>query len=224
MLLLRSGLDEQTCREPLDVAELTLAEWVKMLSELYPSDFIPADWDWVKETLKAHFPELDMIDIALYCIIADLSDLFVDVISPMKNHAVLAAYKAYFDKPRHTRRLFEFGTLATAIVNASREFRSRHPEDTIRRRGSMQLLEWCMLADALNNTKLGGNSAANLLMSHSNGESWENSKSCAMEFALAAGCTITHRSMCTSKGAQKNWELTVKTCTAPSTCIGFSVF
>ena len=53
----------------------------------------------------------------------------------------------------------------------------------------MQLLEWCMLADALNNTKLGGNSADNLLMSHSNGGSWENFKSCAMEFALAAGCT-----------------------------------
>lgn len=189
ILLSRSGLNEGPCRETLHVGEPALAEWVEMLSGFYPSDSIPADWTWPKKTREAHFPELDMIDLALFCIIADLSDRFVDAISPMKNHAVLAAYKAYFDKPRHTRRLVEFGTLATAIVNASREFRIKHTEETIRSSGGIHLLEWCMLADALNNTKLGGNSAANLLKNHSNGESWENFKSCAVEFALAAACT-----------------------------------
>lgn len=189
-----SGLDERADGEfvHLDNGETDkpeMAEWVQMLSEFYPANSIPADWDWPKATLKAHFPQLDLVDTALFCIFADLSDRFTDAISPMKNLSVLAAYKAYFDKPSLIRGLVEFETLVKAIVNASKEFRSKHPTETMRSCEGMLLLEWCMLADALNNSKLGGNSTANILMCHSNEKSWKNFKSCAAKFALAAECT-----------------------------------
>ena len=160
-----------------------------MLSDFYPVDSVPADWFWPRETLKLHFPELDMVDIALFCIFADLSDRFVDAISPMKNHAVLAAYKQYFDKPIQSRRLVEFETLVSAIVTASRTFRSSYPDSNFYDHGGIHLLEWCMLADAFNNTKLGGDSATNILMSRSNERSWKNFQACAVEFDLAAKCT-----------------------------------
>jgi hypothetical protein len=186
--LLRSGSDEHASEKFVrDTPEME--EWVRMLSEFYPSDSVPADWFWPRETLKLHFPELDMVDIAFFCIVADLSDRFVDAISPMKNHAVLAAYKQYFDKPIQSRRLAEFETLVSAILTASRTFRSSNPQGTIYDHGGMHLLEWCMLADALNNSKLGGDSADNILMSHSNEGSWKNFKACAVEFELAAKCT-----------------------------------
>ena len=133
-------------------------------------------------TIKAHFNDLDKKDTGLFCIVADLSDRFTDAISPMKNHDVLAAYTAYFRISRRNRKFADYQTLVQAIVTASRDYRILHPKKTLR---GMPVLEWCMLSDALNQSKLGGDSDANLLMSHCNRQSWKNFQSCASEFALA---------------------------------------
>ena len=139
--------------EPLEDAH-SFDEWIKMFSLFYPRHARPADWAWPLDVLRTYWKNLDKEDTAFFCIIADLSDRLTPAISPLDNPVVLKAYETYFDKPRDTRCFADYNSLVEVIIDESQNYRRGLPEPKNIR--GKDLLEWCSLADAFNQSTLGG--------------------------------------------------------------------
>ncbi len=157
-----------------------------MFCEFYPVGAEPADWFWPRETLKTFLPHIDSEDIALFCILSDLSDRLTSAVSPLQNETIRLAYKKYFGLSRDRRKYCDYKTLVNSIINESKKYRKTINKKKLR---GILALEWCMLADACNQSTLSGTSASNLLLRHSRKSSWRNFLLCASNFSTAAKST-----------------------------------
>ena len=171
---------------PLEDAH-SFDEWIKMFSLFYPRHARPADWAWPLDVLRTYWKNLDKEDTAFFCIIADLSDRLTPAISPLDNPVVLKAYQTYFDKPRDTRCFADYNSLVEVIIDESQNYRRGLPEPKNIR--GKDLLEWCSLADAFNQSTLGGDSPTNILATHLNESWWCKFTTAATNFSNAVSST-----------------------------------
>lgn len=160
----------------------------------------PADWHWPRETLKQFLPDIDSEDIALFCILCDLSDRLTSAVSPLQNKTVRLAYEKYFGLSRDRRTYCDYKTLVNSIINESKKYRE---QINTKNMSGILVLQWCMLSDACNHSKLSGTSASNLLLNHSCESSWRKFLLCASNFCTAAKSTDeTQERLHFDKGAE----------------------
>ncbi len=171
---------------PQKVDHYSFDDWIRLFCKFYPAGAIPADWHWPRETLKQFLPEIDSGDIALFCILSDLSDRLTSAISPWQNKTIRLAFEKYFLLPRSRRTYYDYKTLVDSIINESKKYREKIDKKNLR---GILVLEWCMLADANNQSKLSGTSATNLLLTNSCESSWRKFVLCASNFSNAAKST-----------------------------------
>jgi hypothetical protein len=171
---------------PQIVDHYSFDDWIRLFCKFYPVGAIPADWYWPRETWKEFLHWIDSEDIALFCILSDLSDRLTSAISPLQNKTIRLAYEKYFLLTRSRRTYNDYKTLVDSIINESKKYREQIDKKKLR---GILLLEWCMLADANNQTKLSGRSPTNLLLTHSCESSWRQFLLCASNFSNAAKST-----------------------------------
>lgn len=161
-------------------------DWIHLFCKFYPVGAVPADWHWPRETLKQFLPDIDSEDIALFCILCDLSDRLTSAVSPLQNNTVRLAYEKYFGLSRDLRTYGDYKKLVHSIINESKKYRKTINKKKMH---GILVLQWCMLADACNQSTLSGTSASNLLLKHCSESSWCNFLLCASSFSTAAKST-----------------------------------